>query len=246
MRKLKGKKALVTGADVGIGRAIALEIARNGGKVFLTSKTPEGLEDVKEEIDNLGSSAEYFSADLRDQESIQELWNEVTEKWEDGADILVNAAGVWHSDDKVYYGPGLEETPVDQINEVMDVGIRAPMILTRLVLKEMIEQGEGKILNISGTFESGASGWLHYYVSKKAIEDFTRGLAEEVREHEIQVNCISPSDTESESYKEFFPDYKEKDVLDPSEVANFAVFLLSEEADHITGSVTAIRNKGAY
>lgn len=129
----------------------------------------------------------------------------------------------------------------------MDVGIRAPMLLTRLVLREMINQESGKILNISGTFESGASGWLHYYISKKAIEDFTRGLAEEVREHEIQVNCISPSDTKSESYKEFFSDdYNPEDVLDPSDVAKFAVFLLSEEADHITGSVTAIRNKEAY
>ena len=64
-----------------------------------------------------------------------------------------------------------------------------------------------KIINISGTFESGAKGWLPYYVSKKAIENLTVGLSQELRDKQIQVNCISPSDTLTESYQKFFPEY---------------------------------------
>lgn len=151
---------------------------------------------------------------------------------------------MWHNQESVYYGPGLEDTPTEQIHEVMDVGIRAPMLLSRLVLPGMEDNSEGKIINISGTFEGGASGWLHYYVSKKAIEDFTRGLAEEAAENGIQVNCVSPSDTLTEAYEEFFPDYSESDVLDPKEVADLVLFLV--EKDHITGEIIEIRNKEAY
>jgi len=159
-------------------------------------------------------------------------------------DILVNAAGVWHDKDTLFLGPPLQDTPPEQINLVLDVQLRAPILLTRLAIPSMIQRKAGKILNISGELES-AVGWLHYYVSKKALEDFTIGLAQELRRHEIQVNCIAPADTLSETYERFFPGYDPRNVMSPSEVAKLAVFLLSSDADHITGSVIAIRSKTA-
>jgi len=245
MKKLQDKIALVTGASIGIGREIAKAIAANGGWVGLVARNINGLQETEKAIHELGGEAKIFVTDLRDEEAINKLWSDVAENWR-SIDILVNAAGVWHNDNIVYYGPRLESTPADQINEVLDVGIRAPMLLTRLVLPGMINKKCGKILNISGTFESGASGWLHYYVSKKAIEDFTVGLAEEARVHEIQVNCISPSDTLTEAYCKFFPNYNKKDIISPAEIAKFAIFLLSGDSDHITGSITVIRNKAAH
>jgi len=243
-QKLKGKVAIVTAASTGIGRAIAVAIAANGARVGLVARSIEGLKKTKEIIQKNGGEAEIFPTDLRDQQAIVRLVESVQKKW-DHVDIVVNAAGVWHSDKIVYAGVPLVDTPIEQINEVLDVGITAPFLLTKLLLPSMIERKQGKILQISGTFESGASGWLHYYVSKKAIEDFTIGLAEELRPHLIQVNAISPSDTYTQAYRKFFPKTDEKECNKPEEIANLAIFLLSEDADNITGAIVTIRSKYA-
>lgn len=242
--KLGGKTALVTAASTGIGRAISVAIAISGGRVGLVARSKDGLKKTQEIIREKGGEAEIFVTDLRDQKAIDRLVAEVQKKW-GNVDILVNAAGVWHNDKIVYAGVPLAETPDEQIHEVLDVGIRAPFLLTRRLLPSMIKKRQGKILQISGTFESGASGWLHYYVSKKAIEHFTIGLAEELRPHLIQVNAISPSDTYTEAYQRFFPDTDEKECVRPKEIADLAVFLLSENADNITGQIITIRSKFA-
>lgn len=103
---------------------------------------------------------------------------------------------------------------------------------------------DSKIINISGTFENGAKGWLPYYVSKKALEDLTVGLAQELRNKQIQVNCISPADTLTLSYKKFFPEYaKEDECIKPEDVANIVHFLVSEKAEHITGQIIELKQK---
>jgi len=89
-------------------------------------------------------------------------------------------------------------------------------------------------------FESGAKGWLPYYVSKKAIEDLTIGLAEELKDKDIQVNAISPSDTATEAYKKYFPQYI-GEAIEPSEIGKYAVYLCSKEASGITGKVFILK-----
>jgi len=242
--RLQGKTALVTGASIGIGRAIAEAVVAQGGRVGLVARSVGRLEEVRQGIAVRGGEARVFAADLREEDSINRMWAAVVELW-GGVDILVNAAGAWHSGGTLYLGPSFMDAPSEHMNEVLDVQLRAPMLLTRLALPGMVAKKSGKILNVSGELRS-AVGWVHYYVSKKALEDFTIGLAEEVRPHEIQVNCISPSDTLSATYRHFFPGYDPRDVLDPLQVAEFAVFLLSSDADHITGSNTVIRSKTAY
>ena len=83
------------------------------------------------------------------------------------------------------------------------VGFTAPTLLIHGLLGIL---GRGKIINISGTFENGAKGWLPYYASKRAIEDLTIGLSEELKEKQIDVNCISPSDVATEEYVKYFPE----------------------------------------
>jgi 3-oxoacyl-[acyl-carrier protein] reductase len=239
--RLKNKKAVVTGTSTGIGQAIALAIASEGGYVGLLGRNANGLQQTSEAIKRLGGQSKIFATDLKSEVDIELACSAILKVW-GGVDIVANVAGVWHDATTVYYGPHLNETPSAQINEVLDVGIRAPMLLTRLLLPAMIEKRSGKILNISGTFSHGGSGWLHYYVSKKAIEYFTFGLADEMRQHQIQVNCISPSDVATEALKKFFPE-DAKTALAPEEVAKMALFLLSEEAQHITGQIVVIKSK---
>lgn len=242
---LEGTTAIVTGASTGNGRAIAQAIAANGGRVALVARNIEGLKKTEEMIRSSGGDSRIFVTDLRDEKAINKLASDVKEVWGD-VDVVANVAGVWHDANKAYYGPHLEDTPAEEINEVLDVNIRAPMLLTRLFIPGMIQKKRGKILNISGTFAYGGAGWLHYYVSKLAVEHFTVGLADELREHEIQVNCISPSDVATEALCKFFPE-DAKTALDPADVAKLAIFLLTAEvADHITGQIIVIKSKTAH
>lgn len=242
---MKGKIAVVTGASTGIGRAIAFALAKEGARLALIARPSERLERSKHIIEQAGGVATTFPCDLRDMPAIQIVASEITQHF-GPTDILVNCAGVWHNDDTVYAGVSLHETPADQVLEVLEVSLIAPMILTRALLPGMIEKKRGKVLQISGTFESGASGWLHYYVAKNGLEDFTVGLAQELREHEIQVNTISPSDTKTEAYSHFFPDTPDSDCVTPEEIAEIALFLLSERSDNITGACIVARNKAAH
>jgi 3-oxoacyl-[acyl-carrier protein] reductase len=242
--KLSGKTALVTAGSTGIGREIAKALAKQGARVALVARSQKGLIESQKIIHNEGGEAEIFPSDLRDLAQIKKLASGVIALW-GNVDILVHAAGVWHNDKVVYAGLPLVDTPEEQIDEVLEVGIRAPMHLTRELLPSMINKKKGKIITISGTFASGGAGWLHYYVSKLALEHFTVGLSQELREHEIQVNCISPSDTATDALKRFFPD-DAMTALDPVEIAKLAIFLASSESDHITGQCIVIKNKKVF
>lgn len=242
--KLNGLNALITGASTGIGREIAKTMAANGAKVALVARSKPGLEETSKMIELVGGSSEMFSIDLRDQVAMEALTTDINTRW-GGVDIIVHVAGVWHNDALVYAGVPLVDTPAEQINEVLDVGIRAPMLLTQRLLPEMVRKGRGKIVCISGTFASGGAGWLHYYVSKLALEHFTVGLAQELRPHEIQVNCISPSDAKTEALTRFFPE-DAATALEPTEIAKLAMFLVSEDSQHVTGQCIVIKNKKVH
>lgn len=241
---LKNKVAVVTGASTGIGRAISKAIASKGARVALVARNIKGLSETEDMIKRAGGNAKIFRTDLKRESEINKLASDVLGQW-GNVDILINVAGVWHNEEIVFYGAPLYETPAEQINEVLDVTLRATMLLTRLLIPGMVEKKQGKIINISGTFSSGGAGWLHYYVSKLAVEHFTVGLAAELRKYEIQVNCISPSDTATEALIKFFGD-DAANALPPENVADLAIFLLCDPvADHLTGQTIVIKNKSA-
>jgi NAD(P)-dependent dehydrogenase (short-subunit alcohol dehydrogenase family) len=238
---LWGKTALVTGASRGIGREIALALAVRGARLGLVARSRDGLEETKRLLGT--EDAEIFCADLLEAEAIVNLARLVTCAL-GRVDILVNAAGVWHDDQAMYHGPRLPATPESQIRDVLGVGLTASMLLARQFLPQMIQQRAGKILHIACGFAGPheAAGWLHYYVTNKAIEAFTRGLAYETREHEVQVNCIAPWFVATEPALRFFPAESET-ALDPKDVARLAAFLLTREADHISGQIIEVRSK---
>lgn len=232
----RDKIAVITGASTGIGRAVAVELAKQKTFVFLVARTKERLIETKRLIVGGGGKAEVFLADLSSVASINEFIEQIKIKT-NRVDILVNVAGIWHGKDEIYAGLGFEKFSQQVILDTYSVGLIAPTLLAHGFTPLMPKKS--KIVNISGTFESGAKGWLPYYVSKRAIEDLTKGLAEELKDKEIQVNCISPSDTATEQYKKYFPQFI-NEANDPKDVAKEVAFLCSDIAD-ITGSVFVVK-----
>lgn len=231
---LLGKSAVVTGASTGIGRAIAIELARNGAFVALVGRTEDKLLETKNLITMQDGKAEIFLADLTNHNSI-EAFIILLKKKIKIIDILVNVAGIWHGKNEVYANMDFETLPKKIILDTYYVGLIAPTLLVHGLISYMSKKG--KIINISGTFESGARGWLPYYVSKRAVEDLTIGLSEELKEKDIHVNAISPSDTATDAYKKYFPQYV-KDAINPEEIGKFVVKLCEEST---TGKVFVLK-----
>jgi NAD(P)-dependent dehydrogenase (short-subunit alcohol dehydrogenase family)/tRNA(Arg) A34 adenosine deaminase TadA len=231
---LKGKMALITGASTGIGRAIAIELAKEGATVVLTARSIDGLNKTLELVKGVGGKGEIIPIDLRDIKAIQNLAKKIKEKWSK-LDILINVAGIWHSKDKAYYDIDFEDYSIGEILETFDVGLTAPTMLSHELIP-LMKKGS-HIINISGTFENGAKGWLPYYVSKKGIEELTYGLAQELNDKDIFVNGISPSDTATEQYSKYFPQYI-SEAINPEEVAKLALNIISSEK---TGTIQVIK-----
>lgn len=237
------RTAVVTGASTGIGFAIAEMLCKHDYEVLLIGRTQERLLAAERRLSSDGYSVTPLQVDLREASAVDRIEQHVNGVW-GHLDALVHAAGVWHNEALVYAGVPLIQTPAAQIDEVLDVNIRAPMQLTRVLLPALEKTDNAKILSISGTFASGGAGWLHYYVSKLALEHFTVGLSQELRSKRIQVNCISPSDTNTEALRKFFPD-DAKTGLQPTDIANLAAFLICGDSQHITGQIIVIKSRDA-
>lgn len=228
------KVALVTGASRGIGREIAIAFAKKHYKIFLVARSRQGLIETKNMIESEDGVSEIIAGDLSTVDGINKIIWKVKEKTKH-LDVLVNVAGIWHGQNEVYAGKNYEEFDQQVIIDTLNVGILAPLLLTHGLIPLM--SSGSNIINISGTFESGAKGWLPYYVSKRAIEDLTVGLSQELKRKKIQVNGISPSDTATEPYKKFFPQYI-NEAIDPKEIAEFAVDLCRKK---MTGKIFVLK-----
>jgi len=232
---MKDKFAVVTGASTGIGRAVAIAFAREGAFVALVGSSEDKLLKTKSLITEIGGKSGVFLGNFTNMDSVRALIATL-KKQTDKVDVLVNVAGIWHGKADVYAGKDFENFPEQVILDTYSVGLTIPTILAHAFIP-LMQQGSS-IINLSGTFENGAKGWLPYYVSKRAIEDLTIGLSQELVNKKIKVNCVSPSDTATEEYKKFFPD-DAMDAQTPEQVAEFFVELAQKD---VTGKVFVIKH----
>lgn len=217
------KFAIVTGASTGIGRATAIELGKSGATVALVARNKKKLEETKKLVEEAGGKGIVFEADLSNVESINNLIQSIKQQIQQ-VDILVNIAGIWHDETSVFAGLDFEKFKQQTVLDTFSVGLTAPTLLTH-GLVSLMPQGSN-IVNLSGTFENGAKGWLPYYVSKRGIEDLTQRLSEELKDKQINVNCISPSDTSTEEYKKYFPE-DSIDANSPETIAKEIVRLIN-------------------
>jgi len=232
---MNNKFVVVTGASTGIGRVTATELAKLGGvTTALVGRNLDKLQETKKLVERVGGKAEVFQADLSNLTSINDLIAKIklqTKK----VDAIINIAGVWHGEDEVYAGRNFATFDQKTILETYMVGFVAPTLLVHGLLSIM--PVVSRVINLSGTFENGARGWLPYFASKRALEDLTVGLAEELKDKGILVNCISPSDTATEEYIKYFPE-DAKDANSPEEVAKIIVKTMESQE---TGKVVVIK-----
>lgn len=259
--KLKGKVALITGSAQGIGKAIAIEMAKEGASLVLTDIKEEKLRETYEkDIASIYKSENvvgcHLKLDVTNEEQIQETIDKIVKHF-GRIDILVNNAGVLSS----YPIVELEEKEWDRI---ININLKGTFLVTKTVLGDMMERKEGCIINIAS--DSGITGkkyLSHYCSSKFGMIGFTQSVANEVAEYNITVNAVCPGPTATEIYhtdremQSKIRGISKEDIIreenktiplgrpaQPNEIARLVVFLASDDNTYITGE--AINISGGF
>jgi 3-oxoacyl-[acyl-carrier protein] reductase len=232
---LKGKIALVTGAGHGIGREIALSLARNGAEVVVTDVSDKIFE-VGKEIESVGTKAFALKCDVTDAREAAAIEEKVLGKYEK-IDILVNNAGIYPQK------PFLEMT-MDDWNKVLSINLNGVFHCTKAVIPKMVAQKYGKIVNIASIAGAviGYVNLAHYSASKAGVAGFTRSLALEMAPYGININAIAPGPIDvgaipagSEFLQQIIKTIPLGRMGLPVDIANLVVFLASDESSFITG-----------
>jgi len=240
--KLLDKKALITGASRGIGRAIALELAREGVDIALNYLThTQEAEELASELSEMGRKILTIMADVADAEQVDKMVEYIHSEF-GSIDILINNAGIARDFPLI----GMEKEEWDNVIAVNLTGI---FNTCKAVGKYMVMQKSGKIINLSSVVAHyGNRGQANYVASKGGVEALTRALAIELAEKGITVNAVAPGIIQTKMTEEVIDRAQEQimqhillkrfGTLD--EVAKLVSYLCSEDADYITGQVIHI------
>ena len=243
MEKLKDKVALVTGGSSGIGKMIALKFASNGAKVIIVGRKIDALK----EITSISKNISYVSGDLTEDNTIKDIVSKIDNDYNGKLDILVNNAG-WCP------VKSIKDMTISDYDKAFDLDVKAVVNLTINTLPYLLRT-KGNIINLSSVGASHPNANLSMYVgAKAAIENFTKSWALDLALDNVRVNAIAPGAIETNIWN--VPGMNREDAKKhqdgiastipvkrfgtPEEVANVALFLASDDASYVTGSVYAV------
>jgi 3-oxoacyl-[acyl-carrier protein] reductase len=238
--RLEGKVALITGAGSGIGRASAERFAAEGAEVVVVDL--KGEAETAAAIEAAGGEALALTTDVADEDAVAAMAAAAVERF-GRVDVLMNNAGVL--DDYL----AAADTPTVVWDRVLGVNLRAQFFTARALAPQMLERGDGAIINVASTAGlNGGNGGVAYTASKHGVIGFTRQLAFDYARKGIRCNVICPGAVETGMTKEIFasPDAAVMAAVEsapigrwaqPDELANVALFLASDEASFVNGAV---------
>ena len=242
---LEGQTALITGAGRGIGKTIALKLAECGADIVLADMNPDVAE-VLLEVESLGRKCLTFETDVTDFDAIDAMVKKIIEEL-GSIHILVNNAGI--TQDNLF----MRMKP-EQWSKVIDVNLNGVFNVTKAVIRPMVKQRMGKIINISSVVGfTGNPGQVNYSSTKSALVGFTKSLAREVGARGVTVNAVAPGFIDT-AMTQALNESQQEVILqqiplgrmgDPEDIANAVAFLASEDASYITGTILHV-NGGMY
>ena len=238
MNLLQGKKALVTGASRGIGKAIAMKFASEGADIVFTCTTESKISSVEAELSAYGVFAKGFASDASDFNAAHELVASAVSLM-GRIDILVNNAGITRDSLML-------KMKESQWDEVINVNLKSAFNFVHAVTPVMLRQKNGSIINMSSVVGmSGNAGQANYSASKAGIEGLTRSVAKEIGSRGIRANAIAPGFIDTDMTSALPDNVRETWLKEiplrragkPEDVASLAVFLASDMSSYITGQV---------
>ena len=240
-----GQTALITGAGRGIGKTIAVKLAESGLDIAIADMNPVS-DDVLSEIEEYGTKCLAFQLDVTDFESVESVVKKIIDET-GGIHILVNNAGI--TQDNLF----MRMKP-EQWSQVIDVNLNGVFHVTKAVIRTMVKQHSGRIINISSVVGfSGNPGQVNYSSTKSGLIGFTKSLSREVGTRGITVNAVAPGFINT-AMTQALNESQQQAILsqiplgrmgEAEDIANAVAFLASEEASYITGTVLHV-NGGMY
>jgi gluconate 5-dehydrogenase len=241
---LSGKTAILTGGAGGIGRALALGMAKCGANIVVADLHPDNFKETADDIKALGRQVTALKVEVTEEKAVSDMVEKALEAFQH-IDILVNAAGI------AIRQPA-ESFPIDEWQKVMDINVRGTFLACQAVGRVMIKQGGGKIINISsvrGRF-GAPKDYAGYCTSKGAVDALTRTPACEWGKHNVFVNAIAPGTVETELVRPMLAKPEDAERLKaripvghwamPEDLVGPVVFLASKASDMISGQVIYI------
>ncbi|MHB8840851.1 MAG: 3-oxoacyl-[acyl-carrier-protein] reductase [Candidatus Aquicultor sp.] len=239
--RLDNKVALVTGGTRGIGAAICIRLAQVGASIAFSGRDIQAATPVIRAVKECGVDALFYEADVTDKERTDEVVGEVAKQL-GSLDILVNNAGITR--DNLFI-----RMKEDDWNAVINTNLNGVFNVTQAVAKIMLKKRSGSIITISSVIGvAGNAGQANYAASKAGIIGLTKALAKEFATRSVRVNAIAPGFIETEMTKKLSDEAREKALAqiplnffaEPSDIANAAAFLASEDSRYITGQVLVV------
>lgn len=237
MNRFEGKTAIVTGASRGIGREIALQLAKEGARVAVNySGSKDKAEEVVALIEQAGGEAFAIQADVSKQDSVKEMIDTTIATF-GSIDILVNNAGITRDN-------LLMRMKEDEWDDVIDINLKGVFLCTKGVTRQMMRQRAGKIVNVASIVGvSGNPGQANYVAAKAGVIGLTKTTAKELASRNINVNAVAPGFITTEMTDALNDDIKEQMLTNiplgklgsAEQVAKTVLFLLTEDASYITG-----------